>query len=58
MGRFDEIKSDYEKLMSTYCVFSLDNGSNINLVMSKENLPHLIGFQYMSASHSILRDFT
>lgn len=57
MAKFREVIEEYNKLIKSRCEFLLDDGSLINLVFEERNLPHLLGFQYLSDTHTVFREF-
>ncbi|GAU77879.1 hypothetical protein F3D3_2508 [Fusibacter sp. 3D3] len=57
MAKFDEVISEYNRLIKSRCEFLLDDGTLINLVFEEKNLPHLLGFQYLSDAHTVFRVF-
>jgi hypothetical protein len=56
MGKFNELVSDYNQLAQNEYKFHTNHGV-IHLIFKPENLPHLVGFQYLSEAHPILRAF-
>lgn len=54
---FQRINSDYNKLINIKFKFYLSNNDEVELVFKKENVPHLIGLQYMTDIDPLFREF-
>lgn len=57
MNTFKNIVADYNLLIATEFEFEIESGKTINLKMYKENLPHLLGLQYLSDFNADIREF-
>jgi hypothetical protein len=47
MSVFTDILEDYENLIGTQVIMPLDNGDIIKFTFQRQNLPHLLGLQYL-----------